>query len=245
MSSGDETGSDFTGGNVNEVVRIGDTVRRTAGPWTPTIQALLAWVRAQGVRAVPTPLGVDDQGREVLSYLAGETAGWPAPAWVWEPGTAMRAGRLLRCWHDATRNFSLTSAVWRMPAHEPAEVICLNDVAPYNMVHNGEQLVGFIDMDMASPGPRVWDLAYLAYRICGWCEDMPAPPDGPPPEARLAHLLDSYGRDAAPPVADLMRTMGHRLHDLADWTEEHAHATGAPHLLEHAAMYRRDAARLS
>jgi hypothetical protein len=132
-----------------------------------------------------------------------------------------------------------------MPAHEPAEVICLNDVAPYNMVHDGEQLVGFIDMDMASPGPRAWDLAYLAYRICGWCEDMPAPTDGPPPEARLNHLLDSYGRDSAPPVPDLMRTMRRRLHDLADWTDKHALASGAHRLLEHAAMYRRDAARLS
>ncbi|GAA1994575.1 hypothetical protein GCM10009718_35550 [Isoptericola halotolerans] len=244
MGTGDEIGSDLTGGNVNEVVRVGDTVRRTAGPWTPTIHALLAWVRAQGVQGVPTPLGVDDQGREVLSYLAGETAGWPVPAWVWESGTARDAGKLLRSWHDATQNFCLTRAVWRMPAHEPAEVICLNDVAPYNMVHDGEQLVGFIDMDMASPGPRGWDLAYLAYRICGWCEDMPAPTDGPPPEARLTHLLDSYGADAAPSASDARSAMRQRLHELAAWTEEHARTTGAHHLLEHAAMYRRDAARL-
>src|SRR5690606_38124542 len=87
MSAADETGGDFTGGNVNEMARVGDTVRRTSGPWTPTIHALLAWVRAQGVQRLPTPLGVDDRGREVLSYLAGETAGWPVPAWVWEPGT--------------------------------------------------------------------------------------------------------------------------------------------------------------
>lgn len=239
-----DAGDELTGGNVNEVVRVGDTVRRTAGPWTPTIQALLAWVRAQGVRAVPTPLGVDGHGREVLSHLDGETAGWPVPAWVWDPATAHDAGTLLRSWHDATRSFGLTGAVWRMPAHEPAEVICLNDVAPYNMVHDGERLVGFIDMDMASPGPRAWDLAYLAYRICGWCEDMPAPADGPSPDERLAHLLDSYGRDGAPSAPDVMRTMRRRLHDLADWTDEHAHATGAHHLREHAAMYRRDAARV-
>jgi Ser/Thr protein kinase RdoA (MazF antagonist) len=244
MSVQDEAGDELTGGNVNEVVRIGDTVRRTAGPWTPTIHALLAWVRAQGVGAVPTPLGLDAQGREVLGYLDGETAGWPVPAWVWEPGTASDAGMLLRSWHDATRGFSLAGATWRSPTHEPADVICLNDVAPYNMVHDGERLVGLIDVDMASPGPRVWDLAYLAYRICGWCEDMPAPADGPPPEERLTHLLDSYGRDAAPPVPELMATMRRRLHDLADWTDQHARDTGAHHLFEHAAMYRRDAARL-
>jgi hypothetical protein len=39
-----------------------------------------------------------------------------------------------------------------------------------------------------------------------------------------------------------MRTMRHRLHDLATWTEEHVRTTGANHLLEQVAMYRRDAA---
>ena len=55
----DTTEQELTGGNVNDVVRRGDTVRRSAGPWTPTVQALLAWVRAQGVSFVPAPLGLD------------------------------------------------------------------------------------------------------------------------------------------------------------------------------------------
>ena len=29
------------GGNMTPVVRVGDTVRRATGPWTPTIHALL------------------------------------------------------------------------------------------------------------------------------------------------------------------------------------------------------------
>lgn len=244
MDPADDLGGELTGGNVNTVVRVGDTVRRTAGPWTPTIHALLAWVRAHGVSTVPTPLGIDDQGREILSYLPGQTAGWPVPAWVWEPQTAHAAGAMLRAWHDATQGFALGGAAWRMPAREPVEVICLNDVAPYNMVHDGDRLVGFIDVDMASPGPRVWDLAYLAYRIGGWCEDMPAPTDGPAPTQRLGVLLDGYGRDVAPAVPAVMATMRDRLHDLADWTDRHARATSAPELFEHAAMYRRDAAAL-
>lgn len=31
----------LSGGWVNEVVRTGDTVRRSAGPWTPAVHALL------------------------------------------------------------------------------------------------------------------------------------------------------------------------------------------------------------
>ena len=35
-----------------------------------------------------------------------------------------------------------------------------------------------------------------------------------------------------------------RLHDLADWTDEHARVADRPDLHDHAAMYRRDAARV-
>lgn len=232
------------GGNVNAVRRSGDTVRRSAGPWTPTVHALLAWVRAQGVTCVPAPLGLDTEGREVLSWTPGEVGGWPVPDWVWAAGTRARMGRMLRAVHDATVGFDLRGAVWRSPVHEPVEVVCLNDVAPYNMVHDGSALVGLIDVDMASPGPRAWDLAYLAYRVCGWCEDMPAP-DDERPEDRLAHLLASYGEDAAPAPEVVRATAVVRLHELADWTDEHARSSGRPELLDHAAMYRRDAARLA
>ena len=38
----------LSGGNMTPVVRVGDTVRRAAGRWTPTIHALLRHVRAAG-----------------------------------------------------------------------------------------------------------------------------------------------------------------------------------------------------
>ena len=52
-------------------MRIGDTVRRPTGPWTPTIHALLQHLRAAGCVAVPEPLGIDDRGREIISLLPG------------------------------------------------------------------------------------------------------------------------------------------------------------------------------
>jgi hypothetical protein len=71
---------ELAGGNVTAVVRIGDTVHRTAGPWTPTIHRLLRHLRARGLARVPRPLGMAD-GREVLTYLPGTVARYPMPAW--------------------------------------------------------------------------------------------------------------------------------------------------------------------
>ncbi|WP_125776496.1 phosphotransferase [Antribacter gilvus] len=231
------------GGNVSSVVRVGETVRRAAGPWTPTVHALLAWVRAHGVDGVPAPLGIDSRGREVLSHLPGEVGGWPQPDWIWDETVLADAATLLRRWHDASAGFPRDGATWRLPAQEPAEVICLNDVAPYNMVYSDGRLAGFIDVDMAAPGPRVRDLGYLAYRICPFGEDTPPPP-GLDPHARLDLLLAAYGADAGISSPDVLRAAVGRLLDLADWSEDHSRATGRPELLEHAAMYRRDAARL-
>ncbi|HEY5821872.1 MAG TPA: phosphotransferase [Propionibacteriaceae bacterium] len=234
----------LTGGNSTAVARVGDTVRRTAGPWTPTIQALLATLRAAGIEEVPEPLGLDEQGREVLSYRPGTVANYPLPAWVWTPQILTDVGRLLRRMHDATAGFAANDPIWQLAGHDPAEVICHNDVAPYNLVFDDDGvLTGIIDFDTASPGPRIWDLAYVAYRLVPYVGDAGelAPTEADRP-GRLNLLLAAYGL----PVdrAELLRTLVVRLHELAAWTDRRAADTGDPEFLDHAALYRRDAARL-
>lgn len=62
------------GGNMGGAVRAGDTVRRPAGPWSPTVQRLLAHLRRRGLDWVPRPLGVDEQGRDRVSFTAARAA---------------------------------------------------------------------------------------------------------------------------------------------------------------------------
>jgi hypothetical protein len=50
---------ELPGGNMNAVVRVGDTLRRTAGPWTPTVHRYLEYLAAAGVDWAPKPLGVE------------------------------------------------------------------------------------------------------------------------------------------------------------------------------------------
>ncbi|MFF3601870.1 phosphotransferase, partial [Kitasatospora indigofera] len=105
------------------------------------------------------PLGFDDAGREVLSYLPGDVGHHPLPDWLWRSSVLEESAALLRRIHDASVPLVARDAHWQLPTHEPVEVICHNDVAPYNLVFTDGRVSGIIDFDTASPGPRIWDLA--------------------------------------------------------------------------------------
>ena len=65
---------ELAGGNSSTVARKGDKIYRNAGPWTPTIHKLLNELHRNNIPEVPTAFGIDDQGREVLSFMSGEVA---------------------------------------------------------------------------------------------------------------------------------------------------------------------------
>jgi aminoglycoside phosphotransferase (APT) family kinase protein len=229
----------LTGGHSNSVVRVGDTVRRPAGPWTPSVHRFLTTLRDVGIVEVPEPLGLDEHGREVLSFLPGEVGNYPMPAWMWSPAIVQEVGALLRRVHDASVPIAHLAGHWQLPTHHPVEVVCLNDVAPYNMVFQAGHLTGLIDFDTASPGPRIWDLAYLAYRLVPLGEY--ADDHSPAADARtqrLAALIGAYGYPFEPDA--VVRVAAERLDDLAEFTDRRAADTGRADLMGHAALYRRD-----
>jgi hypothetical protein len=220
----------LAGGNMTAVVRIGDTVRRAAGPWTPTIHALLRHLRATGFAQVPEPLGIDDRGREILSLLPGDVATYPLPGFVLSDETLLAVARTLRSYHDASAGFvPAPGAVWQFPAHEPAEVVCHNDFAPYNLMFEGTELTGVIDFDVASPGPRVLDMGYSAYRFVPLTD--PRNPDVPYPgvaeqERRLALFCSAYGEPAIR-SRDVVRSAAAKLRELVAFIVDGA-AAGDP-----------------
>jgi Ser/Thr protein kinase RdoA (MazF antagonist) len=231
----------LVGGNSTEVTRVGDRVRRSAGAWTPTIHELLEHLRASGVMEVPKPFGVDSEGRELLSFMPGTVANYPLPDWLWSDAILEQAFSLLRRMHDATTDFRSVDELWQLPAHEPREVICHNDFAPYNLVFDEGKLVGVIDFDTASPGPRIWDFAYLVYRLVPFVEDAGVvAPSGEQRIPRLEAAIRAYGIPFE--VDDVFEAMSTRLEELAVFTDGRATASGRPEFAEHAAMYRRDAA---
>jgi phosphotransferase family enzyme len=235
----------LSGGNMGAVVRRGDTVLREAGFWTPAVHRLLDHLLRAGVGGVPVPLGLAEDGREILGYVPGVVPSYPLPGWVWDADALDSGARLLRQVHDATAGVDLLglSGPWRSPVRLPSEVVCHNDFATYNLVFSGTTVVGAIDWDFASPGPRLWDLAYLAYRIVplttddwgdGFGEEVRA--------ARLARLLGAYGSDAA--SGDVLEMVRRRLVELAEFSDAAARRLGKPELSDHARLYRYDAEHL-
>jgi hypothetical protein len=233
----------LAGGNMGPVERRGDQVVRESGAWTPAVHRLLTHLHGAGVSGIPIPYETTEDGREILSFVEGEVPAYPMPAWVWTDAALETAARLLRQVHDATAGASIEGP-WRSPTHEPAEVICHNDFAPYNLVFDADSVVGAIDWDFASPGPRLWDLAYLAYRIVPLTTDDWG--DGFSPVARderLRRLLRAYGVDSPP--REVLTVLSRRLVELADFTDRAAERLSRPDMEEHVRLYRRDAAQLS
>ena len=111
------------------------------------------------------------------------------------------------------------SIVCQTPAHEPPEVISHNDFAPCNMVFDGRRrLVGVIDGDTASPGPRIWDLdlAYLACRLVPLTAPTNVDGNGftmSEHRRRLELVCDSYRSDQIPMA--MAEAAVERLTDLA------------------------------
>ncbi|GAA2213341.1 hypothetical protein GCM10009850_088030 [Nonomuraea monospora] len=122
------------GGDVTDgVVRVGDTVRRPASMSTPAVHALLRHLEAVGFDGAPRVVGVDEFGREILTFLPG-TTGLRLESVTDE--ALVRLAGLLRRFHDATAGFPLTEVGWEGGSNDDRapEVIGHCDLTPENVV---------------------------------------------------------------------------------------------------------------
>jgi hypothetical protein len=180
------------GGDMNLIVRVGDTVRRPMGRWSPAVHALLRHFENVGFDGAPRFLGVDEQGREVLSYVEGDAALAPAPS---NDEAVEELGRLVRRAHDAQARFDDPGG-WVEPTHGP--VICFHDFFPPNVIFDNGLPVALIDWDLARPGERADDVAVAALWWVPLQPDQEATHWGLPVDRRserLRGLCDGYGLD--------------------------------------------------
>lgn len=169
------------------IVRIGDTVRRPAGPWTDAVDDLLRHLERVGFAGSPRALGRDEQGRQVLEYVEGEAGG---DAVSYSADDLAAVGRLVRDYHDAVTSFVPSpEARWNqvVPA-DSRELLCHGDPAAWNIIRAPGRWV-LIDWDFAGPGTRLWELAWAAQTTA-----IPRPNmDARSSARRLRAIVDGYG----------------------------------------------------
>lgn len=146
---------------------VDGVVRRTAGAWTSSVHGLLAHLEAAGFEGAPRPVGIDADGREMVSFLPGLTVGnaRPWPEWTHSESALEDVARWLRRYHSAVADFvPPADAGWREgETWRPGLIIAHNDAAPYNAVWNTDGLIGFVDWDMAGPVSVELDVAWVAF----------------------------------------------------------------------------------
>ncbi|MFY2248770.1 phosphotransferase [Priestia megaterium] len=154
----------LTGGNVSNVYRSGNTVRRELKSDSHKFHKLLKHLENKGFTYAPKFLGIDEKGREVLSFIEGEAGNYPLKKYMWSDAVLIEIGKMLRLYHDSVSDFSFDDS-WKSIDNtpKPFEILCHNDFAIYNIIFNDERPIGIIDFDVAAPGPRLWDIAYTLY----------------------------------------------------------------------------------
>jgi Ser/Thr protein kinase RdoA (MazF antagonist) len=178
--------------NAGLVTRVGDTVRRPRHATSPAKHALLEHLERVGFDGAPRFLGIDERGREVLSYIPGEAAIEPHAAWALADDALTGVAELLRRYHDAVATFDASAHRWPSPVPEPfrSGFVSHNDPNLDNVIFSGGRPVALIDFDLAGPGSAVWDLACAA-RLWAPLRDPADLPHARPLE-RLRLFLDAY-----------------------------------------------------
>ncbi|MEV0155045.1 phosphotransferase [Micromonospora sp. NPDC050686] len=203
MTAGEER---LPGGFVTEVVRVGDTVRRSRPANADFVAALLRHLERAAPGLAPRHLGFDERGRQVLGHVDGRVP-WrePVAAEFLSDAALTRLAELIRTLHDACAGTALAGG---------AETVCHLDLSPKNTVYRdspaGPLPVALLDWDLAAPGRRIEDVAFAAWHFARLGGDA-----DPTELGRRGRLLcDAYAAaapGAALPRAELVDVMLHQI----------------------------------
>jgi len=150
------------GASTDGVVRVGDTVRRPPRHANRLMRDVLVHLERVGFDAAPRRLGVDDQGRDVLTWIDGDTftersqmhpyIGDPPVRITFGDDQVAAAMRLLRRYHDTFAD----------------EVVCHGDYGPWNIVWRDGLPFAVIDFDNVYRGAAADDVGYALRMFVGY-----------------------------------------------------------------------------
>jgi hypothetical protein len=168
-------------------------------PSSPAVHALLGHLERVGFDGAPRVLGVDERGREVLSYIEGEAAIAPPQRWALTDEALVSVAELLRRYHEAAASFDPSGRRWHRPVpHRFRDgLVSHNDPNLDNVIFAGGRAVALIDFDLAAPGSAPWDVACAARLWAPLRDEVDVPRElrGRTLE-RLRLFADAYGLSA-------------------------------------------------
>ncbi|HEV2072069.1 MAG TPA: phosphotransferase [Thermomicrobiales bacterium] len=185
----------LAGGFINEVVRVGDTVRRSGSLNTEFVAPLLQHLDECGWSGAPRFLGIDEHGREILSFIEGVVpVDEDIPPSFSTDETLTALARMVREFHDLTAGTPLAGT---------EEVVCHNDLSPKNTVYRDDagimMPVALIDWDLAAPRGRIYDVGHICWKYLNLGPSVTDLDEC----ARKIHLIcDAYGIEDLSGVID-------------------------------------------
>lgn len=152
-------------GGRSTVTRSGAVVFRQSAPWSGTTLALLRHLEAEGFEHAPRLVGkgFDDQGREMLTFVEGES---PHP-YPWNDDALPTLGLILKKLHRATATFvPPVDAIWRpwfgRSLGRPSTIgHC--DTGAWNIIARQGVPVALIDWEEAGPVDPLIELAQACW----------------------------------------------------------------------------------
>jgi hypothetical protein len=187
------------GNNALEVVRVGDTVRRARDAGSGFAARVLAYLESAGYPYAPGFLGVDDYGRDILSYIPGRTTDHPSQR---ADGAYALGGAMLRRLHETTAGHPLAAG---------RECVVHGDPGPFNAIFQQGLPVAFIDWSSCRPRDRLDDLGYMAWT---WCIQSQGHVTIVEQARHLRELRDGYGDIEPEILLDAMLRSQTRIVDL-------------------------------
>jgi Phosphotransferase enzyme family len=192
-------GSGHTSSNL--IVRVGDTVRRPRGDGSEVVEALLLHLEKAAWPFSPRLLGIDENNRQVLTYVVGEVH--RQPPWQHDDdASAVQLGLvagLLRSLHGAVATFAPPPGLSPLrPLPVTGSTWTHGDPGYSNLVYDDRAIVGLIDWEFAGPADPLCDVAaLLAVSVRGPRPDA----DDQPRRIRAVQLAaeaiaENYGLDS-------------------------------------------------
>jgi aminoglycoside phosphotransferase len=178
-----------------KVCKENDTVSRPLEPWSGNIHLLL---RHFYNNALPVPKVIKtDTTHEYLEYINGEQI-HPRK---WNDEALAEAAKLVKKLHTAAKAFDYNRTMewkpWYLRELGRPELCSHGDIAPWNIITRGNNIVGLIDWEYAGPIDPIIELARACWLFPQLADDdLGALYDLPSPRERgkqVRLMLDIYG----------------------------------------------------